>query len=69
MATIPKDPDKKWRPCLKCDRKIYTTREKRICANCTDVNNLLYSQLDDYIGKYNPLGAGNYRSKKKGGCK
>jgi predicted amidophosphoribosyltransferase len=25
---------KKWKPCLRCDKEIFTTPERRICSKC-----------------------------------
>ena len=34
--------EKKWRRCLKCNRKVFTDCNHRLCAKCRDDNESLY---------------------------
>ena len=46
--------EKKWRRCLKCNRKVFTDCGHRLCAKCRDDNQNLYEprvvrvDMDDF---------------------
>ena len=43
-----KQPKPKWGKCLRCDRKIKITPEKRLCCDCNLTNTYIADLLDKY---------------------